>query len=181
MNAPSVPRQFEIGAPSFERRLQAAQRVQAAGYPVRVRLDPIVPVEGWREEYAETIGRIFEVLEPERITLGTLRFEPGFFRARKSLLTTGDALEPFLAGMAPMFEPQVFGGKRKVGKYSFTEEEWVEIFSFALGETGKHAPDVNVALCKESAAVWEQVGLNLSRCACVCQVGEVDIVGGAGV
>ena len=67
-----------LGKFSFERRLRAAAKIQSAGYPVRVRLDRIVPVEGWREEYSETIRRILETLTPERITIGTLRFEPGF-------------------------------------------------------------------------------------------------------
>ncbi|MBU0703084.1 MAG: carbohydrate ABC transporter permease, partial [Chloroflexi bacterium] len=111
MNAPSASRRFKLGAPPFERRFQVAVKVRADGYPVRVRLDPIVPVEGWHEEYTETIRRIFESLWPERITLGTLRFEPGFHRARRSLLATGDALEPFLAGMGPMFQPMEFKGK----------------------------------------------------------------------
>ena len=150
-------------------------KIRAAGYPVRVRLDPIVPVEGWREEYIETIRSIFEVLTPERITLGTLRFEPNFFRIRKSLLTTEEALEPFLGRMKPMFEPKTFKGKKKVGKYSFTEDERAELFSFAISEIGKHAPDVTIALCKESAAVWERTGLELSRCACVCQLNAVDM------
>ena len=174
MNAPSVSRRFELGAPSFE-RLRAAVKVQAAGYPVRVRLDPIVPVEGWREEYAQTIGRIFEALEPERVTIGTLRFEPGFFRARRKLLTTGEALEPYLARMAPMFEPKEFKGKKKVGKYSFAEKERAELFSFAIDEVRRHAPDVTIALCKESATVWDAVGLELSKCACVCQLDAVDM------
>jgi spore photoproduct lyase len=78
-----------------------------------------------------------------------------------------------------MFEPQVFGGKKKIGKYSFTEEERVEIFSFALSEVRRYAPDVTVALCKESAAVWDRVGLEVSRCSCVCQVGEVDMQPGS--
>ena len=175
MNAPSVSHWFELGAPSFERRLRAAVKIQAAGYPVRVRLDPIVPVDGWREEYAETIRRIFEALEPERVTIGTLRFEPGFFRARRKLLTTGEALEPYLARMAPMFEPKEFKGKKKVGKYSFTEEERAELFSFAIDEVRRHAPDVTIALCKESATVWDAVGLELSKCACVCQLDAVDM------
>ena len=59
MNAPEVSRKLELGAPSFERRLAAAARVQKAGYPVRIRLDSIVPIPGWREQYAETIRRIF--------------------------------------------------------------------------------------------------------------------------
>lgn len=176
MNAPSVSRRFELGAPPFERRLEAARKVQAAGYPVRVRLDPIVPVQGWRAEYAETIERIFEVLQPERVTLGTLRFEPAFYRQRRSILTQAAELEPFFERMEPMFEPEEFGGKTKVGKFSFSEEERIKIFSFAIGEIRKHS-DCTIALCKESAPVWDAVGLPLSRCACVCQLESVSMSG----
>jgi len=174
MNAPSVSKKFELGAPAFERRLEAAAKVQAAGYPVRVRLDPIVPGEGWREEYAQTIQRIFEVLLPERITLGTLRFEPGFWSARRTYLSTGDALKEHMDRMVPMFEPREFEGKTKVGKYSYSEAERADIFGFAIDEIRKHS-DCTIALCKESAAVWEAVGLPLSRCACACQLGAVDM------
>ena len=52
----------------------------------------------------------------------------------------------------------------------------VEIFSLAISEIRKHAQGATIALCKESASVWEAVGLELSRCACVCQLGEVDMV-----
>jgi spore photoproduct lyase len=103
MNAPTVSRKFELGAPSFERRLRAAARAQKAGYPVRIRLDPIVPVQSWRELYAETIRRIFGAVSPERVTLGTLRFEPGFHKIRRKLVTTGEDLLGYMERMKPMF------------------------------------------------------------------------------
>ncbi len=59
MNNERVSRKYEIGAPPFERRLGAAVKVQEVGYPVRIRLDPIVPFEGWQEAYSETIKQIF--------------------------------------------------------------------------------------------------------------------------
>lgn len=49
-----------IGAPAFKNRLNAAQKVQEAGYPLRSRLDPIVPCENWKGLYTDTIGRIFQ-------------------------------------------------------------------------------------------------------------------------
>jgi spore photoproduct lyase len=49
INNEAVSRKFEIGAPPFMRRLEAAQKVQKAGYPVRIRLDPIVPFDGWKQ------------------------------------------------------------------------------------------------------------------------------------
>ena len=53
MNNARVSSKFEIGAPPFERRLNAALRVQDAGYPLRIRLDPIVPFDGWQKAYAD--------------------------------------------------------------------------------------------------------------------------------
>ena len=48
MNNDMVSRKYEIGAPAFDRRLDAAQKVQQAGYPVRVRLDPSYHLKGGR-------------------------------------------------------------------------------------------------------------------------------------
>ena len=60
-------------------------------------------------------------------------------------------------------------------EYSFPAEERAEIFRFAIEEIRKRS-DCTIALCKESAAVWEAVGLPLSRCACVCQLEAVDLL-----
>lgn len=179
LNAPSVSRKFEIGAPPFERRLEAASKAQEAGYPVRIRLDPIVPFEGWKEAYAETIARILETVDPERITLGTLRFEEGFFNMRHSLLTTGPDLPRLMETMEPMFPPKRFrrAKRPKAGKYSFPEAQRIEIFSFILREIRKHpaGETARLALCKESARVWKKTGLPLSTCSCVCQLDSVDM------
>ena len=171
MNDEKVSKKFEIGAPSSSRRLEAADKVQNAGYPVRVRLDPIIPFDGWKQSYAGTVKEIFSRISPERITLGTLRFEPGFYKMRNTLLTTGNELLCHLKDMQPMFPPKVFpGGKRpKEGKYSFTEEQRADIFEFIIDEVRKYS-NCKIALCKESANVWQMTGLALSKCSCVCQL-----------
>jgi spore photoproduct lyase len=176
MNNEAVSRRFEIGAPDFERRLEAAYQVQHAGYPLRIRLDPIVPFDGWKNAYSETVKRIFQRILPERLTLGTLRFEKGFYAMRKSIFMTGAELPAIMEGMMPMFDPKVFEGskKPKIGKYSYLEEKRIEIFDFVIREIRKYS-DCPIALCKESAFVWEQVGLDLSRCQCVCQLDYADM------
>ena len=176
MNNEKISRKYEIGAPSFDRRLSAAAKVQNAGYPVRIRLDPIVPFEGWQDEYSETIKQIFAKINPERITLGTLRFEENFYNMRKSIFTTGPDLPNFLENMQPMFSPKKFPGKDKpsIGKYSFTEKERVEIFAYVLDEIRKYS-DCRIALCKESASVWKKLRMPLSRCSCVCQLDYADM------
>jgi len=171
MNNESVSRKFEIGAPPFERRLNAAAKVQKVGYPVRIRLDPIVPFEGWQEAYSETIKQIFSKLNPERITLGTLRFEEGFYNMRNTIFTSGPDLPNFIEEMEPMFSPKRFSGLKrpKSGKYSFTENKRSEIFGFAYNEIRKYS-DCRIALCKESASVWKKLKMPLSKCSCVCQL-----------
>ena len=176
VNNEKISRKFEIGAPSFERRLNAAHKVQKAGYPIRIRLDPIVPFNGWQDAYADTTKQIFSKVSPERITLGTLRFEEGFYKMRNTIFTSGPDLPNFLEKMVPMFKPKKFPGskKPKYGKYSFTDKVRVDMFRFIINEIRKYS-DCRIALCKESANVWKKVNLPLSRCSCVCQFDQVDM------
>ena len=171
LNHEAVSRKFEIGAPTFARRLEAAHKVQQAGYRVRLRLDPIVPFNGWQAAYAETIQRIFAKVAPERLTIGTLRFEEGFYKMRRTIFTSGPELPGYLERMKPMFEPQIFPGstRPRVGKYSFPDNERANIFKFAVQEIRKYS-DCPIALCKESSEVWQKVGLDNSTIRCVCQL-----------
>jgi len=73
INAFPVAEKWEKGAPHPTKRIQAAAKLHEYGYPVRLRIDPMVPVKGWRIYYQELIETIFSNFEPERITLGTLR------------------------------------------------------------------------------------------------------------
>jgi spore photoproduct lyase len=175
LNEKEVSKEFEIGAPPFERRIAAARKVEEASYRVRIRLDPIVPFEGWQEAYGGTIERIFEDISPESVTIGTLRFEEGFYKMRNTFFANPE-LAKFVDGMVPMFSPKLFPGTKrpKSGKYSFSEEKRVEIFSFAVAKIRRHS-DCPIALCKESEAVWEGVGLPLSMCQCACQLEAVDM------
>ena len=151
--------------------LRLPEKSRKPGIQLRIRLDPIVPFEGWENAYAETIREIFSQVSPERITLGTLRFEKGFYNMRKTIFTTGPELPRLLDKMQPMFPPKLFPGNKhpKGGKYSFSESKRGEIFKFAIGEIRKYS-DCRIALCKESADVWEKVSLDLSHCSCVCQL-----------
>jgi spore photoproduct lyase len=176
INNEMVSRKFEVGAPPFKRRLEAAHKVQDAGYPLRIRLDPIFPFDGWKNAYSETIEKIFDRVSPERITIGTLRFEKEFYNMRNSILETGPELSAFLEDMQPMFQPKVFPGLKrpKSGKYSFSDDKRIEIFAFIINEIRRYS-DCKIALCKESPSLWKILGLDLSRCSCVCQLDYVDM------
>ena len=176
MNNETVSRRLEIGAPPLERRIDAALKVQNAGYPLRIRLDPIVPFLGWEDAYAGTIKKIFSTLFPERITIGTLRFEEGFYRMRNSIFSKDSELPNLIKNMKPMFSPKLFPGSKRArsGKYSFSTKERIEIFDFIISQIRKYS-DCSIALCKESAEVWDQLGLDRGKVECVCQLDYADM------
>ena len=176
LNEPSVSRMFEVGAPTFERRLKAAKKVQDAGYPVRIRIDPIVPIHGWQSAYALMIKKIFEFINPERITIGTLRFEDAFFKNKHNYIHEGSELLEYLSSMNPMLEKRIVRDKGKekqsVGKISFPEKQRVAMFDFIIKEIRKHNPNIIIALCKEISPVWLAVGLDPNKIQCACQIGR---------
>jgi len=175
LNAPSISERFEIGAPSFERRLSAAKKAQKAGYPIRVRLDPIVPLPEVRDEYAETIKRIFEEIKPERITLGTLRFEEQLVKSRNKIINDA-TLKKIMGDLKAMFSTITLpNGKKSSGKFSFSSTARINMFQFAINEIRKYSL-CDIALCKESAEVWNAVGLDLKECKCVCQFDSADMI-----
>jgi len=52
VNALSVTRRFEGGTAALSERLAALRRCAQAGFPVGLTIAPVMPVQGWREEYA---------------------------------------------------------------------------------------------------------------------------------
>jgi spore photoproduct lyase len=73
INAPEIAAQFEQGAAHPMRRVEAAARVKEAGYYLTLRLDPMIPVEGWQEAYTRFLEEACKVVKPHQWTLGTLR------------------------------------------------------------------------------------------------------------
>lgn len=175
LNANLVSTQFETGAPDVIPRLKAAKKAQQAGYRIRVRLDPIVPIMEWQHHYAGTIRRIFEEIKPERVTIGTLRFEEGFVRMKDSIIRN-DLLKKMMGSMEPILEKvELEDGKKSVGKVSFPEALRIDMYKHAIQEIRKYS-DCDIALCKETDDVWKAVGLDLKECKCVCQYDSADMI-----
>ncbi len=82
VNATSVSRDFEGGTATLAQRLGAMRRMALAGYPVGLTVAPIMPVEDWRESYAQLFQDVAAQLAgvPDvdlTVELITHRFTPG--------------------------------------------------------------------------------------------------------
>jgi len=141
INAVEVSKRFENGAPSVSDRLEAAALCKDAGYPIRIRLDPMIPIEGWQVMYEHTVGEI-NILKPERVTLGALRYFP---------------------------VAKVFAGKlgRDVSVFDYAVERSVDgrlrvprLLRLEMYRTALKRLEVPTGVCKETREVVRLLGLN---------------------
>jgi len=146
INAVGVSKRFENGAPSSSERLEAACMCKDAGYPIRVRLDPMIPIEDWQAMYEHVVDEI-NILNPERATLGALRYFPV---AKVFAGKLGRDISVFDYAVERSLD-----GRRRVPKLLR-----VEMYRTALKRL-----KIPAAVCKETRDVVELLGLN-QRCNC---------------
>ncbi len=72
LNPEKVIKEFEKGTPSLDRRLIAANKVQEAGYPLRLRLGPIVPLRAGNKPMRRLLKKYLRELIPNGLPLAPL-------------------------------------------------------------------------------------------------------------
>jgi len=153
VNSEAAAKRWEKGAPSPSRRFKAAQEMKNLGWPVRLRLDPMIPYEGWPGDYAETVDRI-NGLAPEMVTLGTLR-------ASNTLVahTRRNGRKASVFRFLREKDPSGF-------KWRVPYEQQLELYRFVLDRLD---PSIIVALCKEDRKVWKDLGMKFQGCNCMIE------------
>ncbi|MCP4664123.1 MAG: DNA photolyase [bacterium] len=151
VNPPQVVAHEELKTASLDARLAAAREVAARGYPVAFHFDPIVHVEGWRDEYAGVVKRLVDAVEPERwawLSMGTLRFLPEMKetmegRFPRSRLPHGDLI------------------RGNDGKLRYPRPLRVEMYRWIVDELRRlgvrREEGPVVYLCMETPDVWKKV------------------------
>jgi len=157
LNATEVWRRWEKRTSSPKQRINAAKELLESGYEVRIRIDPIFPIEDWKKHYEDLIYSIFSELpsDPDRITLGTPR------------------------GLAKTL---IFAKDRSWEKIAFTDNPertgWgkkaptplrKEIYLFFYDKLVNIGFDKSrIAMCKETKSMWKELDLNWDSCRCNC-------------
>lgn len=154
VNAEEVGARWEHGAPLPSARFDAASRMKDAGWPIRFRLDPMVPFPDWQAGYAAAIDRI-NALEPEMVTLGALRATSA--KSLRSAAKKNGRDDSIFDFMSEERDPSGF-------KYRIRPDVQLELFRFAIERLkAKIVP----ALCKEDEALWRALGLEFAGCHCL--------------
>jgi spore photoproduct lyase len=150
LNASDVASRWEKGAPPVDKRIEAAKKLSEAGYEVRIRIDPMVPIEDWVKHYTSLIEQIFSSFTPSRITLGSLRGLQTTVNGSTDRSWVGYLKEKSNWGKKidfitrnHMYLTVIYHLKEK---YNFNE----------------------IALCKETVAMWGRLGMDYKKIKCNC-------------
>jgi len=161
-------RYIEKGTPSITSRIRAMRRCQDAGYVVRCRFSPVVPVVGWQQEMSGMIGELFANVTPDVITIDVLGFMDPCHVPSVIDMSLLDPEAVKHVECTATANP----GQQAQGKHFFPHEYRSKIYNHVFKEIRKYDAGIPVALCNETFQMWDEwasrLGMQPDDYACCC-------------
>jgi DNA repair photolyase len=155
LSGPTQSVEFEAGSAPTDRRIEAMRKCQEAGYPVRVRLSPIIPVKGWRQENRRMIEDLFAAVHPDVITIETIRFLDCAGMAKLFDMSLLD--EEFVQAMeSAQGDPCAPGCE-------VPDECRSMVYDFVISELERVSPGTPYAFCREKRDLWDRFADEFAR------------------
>ena len=160
LNADAVAKRWEKGAYAVspvKSRIEKAGKLQQAGYEVRVRIDPMVPILDWETHYKQLVDDIFSELSPERITIGSLRGLESTIR-----FCQDRSWVDYLTKDKTGWGRKISDGQRQL------------MYSTLIDYLKDKHNYFQIGLCKETEVMWKKLGMDAgiypywSGCKCNC-------------
>lgn len=152
LSAHTQSTQLEAVAGTTEERIDAAQRCQAWGYPVRFKFKPIIPVRDWRDEARDMIRLMFERTRPDNLSMTVMMWMA--FDELAACIDL-DTLDSAFVDAARREEKEQ---KELPKNRPFPHNARRAVYEFYLAEIRAHDPDVPVTISTESLAMWHELG-----------------------
>lgn len=160
LNSDEVSMNWEKGAPSIDKRIEAIEKLYQRDYTIRIRLDPIVPfphspdLTSAIEGYKRVIDRVFNILTPDRITLGSLRGLNTTMRhcRDKSWLQ-------FLAN-----------GEKTSWGLRINHNTRLLLYRSIIDHLHDQYKYNNIGLCKETLGMYKSLGMDFKENRCNCML-----------
>lgn len=169
----TASREADKRTASLSQRLAAMERMQQAGYLVRARLSPIVPIANWREEYEQLFVDLFRRVKPDLVTLELL----GWMKV-DDLLAIFDRsfLDPEALAAAETAREEMAA----VNWGPFTQETHEEVYRFCIETVRRLSPATPVSVCHGTAHTWQALGeaMRMTPEEYICNCGPLSTPGG---
>ena len=148
-------RYFERVAASMTERIEASRKCQEAGYHVRHRFSPFIPVRNWREECTEMIEALFADVKPDVITFESIRYLDYVGITRDF---DPDLLDPeFVAAMEAVAGVNVQSGEEVPMDYRRM------MYRYIIDELERVSPETPYAFCREMRSTWDYFADDFAR------------------
>ena len=169
VNAHEFAEVYEKGAPNIYNRLRCALWLLCAGYEVRLRIDPIIPIKplnavgySWKTAYRGLVKFILRIMHvtPTKITLGTPRWYPALPYWLKRAGRNDNFFDYFRRNRIHCVD----------GRYRLANR--AKVYSWMISTLRKYGYSGPISLCKETVDVWDQLyfilGMRPEEILCNC-------------
>ncbi len=167
LSGPTQSRLIEPNTGTTEERIEAARVAEEAGYPIRYKFKPIIPVRNWRKEAADTIELALSKTHPDIISMCVFMWM-NVDDMRTRLASVLDLLDPEFLKAADEAKVEMVDTAAK----PFPEPVRTAIYAHYLDEIRKHDADIPVSLSTENWTMWKHFGKRLGMTAtnyiCAC-------------
>ena len=173
LSTPTVSRRIELATATTEQRIAAARKCQDAGYTVRFKFKPIVPIADWRREATDMFEKLFAEVRPDNLSMEML-----FFDSVEELKELFD-MSLFDPALIRMLEEHEAAGRMTDRMHPFPHAFRAEVYEHYADEVQRLSPKTRLSLCAETRAMWQQLGprLGMTADAFACNCGPVAVPG----
>jgi len=146
-------------------RFDAGRKLNAMGVPVRYKFKPMIPIAGWREDYAEAIEYMMRVSEPESVGFCVIMW--------MSLEALGQKLDLKLLDPAYVQAAREAAAELEGNVCApFPHHVRKEIYQHLIREVRKYDREVPLYISTESREMWTdlagELGQNPNAFFCGC-------------
>ncbi len=163
----------EPGTPGPVERFEAMRRCQDAGMSVRAKFKPIVPIRGWREDYAEAVEALLQRVRPDSIGMTVVMWMDA--ATLKSRIDP-DLLDPEYLQIMEEAQEEMAG----VNTGPFPEAVRLQIYRHIIQQVRRFSKDIPLYVSTETPEVWSalrgELGQDPRHFLCGC--GPVAMPGG---
>lgn len=158
-------RVIEPATGTTEQRIEAARIAEEAGYTVRYKFKPIIPVQGWEEDAAAAVKQVFERTHPDVISLCAFMWmDVGELRRRLPV----ERLDPAFLQAADEARERMADTRARPFPPDFRRR----LYEHYVREIRRWDPQVPVSVSTENFAMWKELegllGYNARNYPCGC-------------
>jgi spore photoproduct lyase len=173
LSCDEVSRKIEKNTPSMQQRIDSMVLCQNAGYPVRARLSPIIPVRNWRRQNADMLEAYLGAVTPDVITLDMFKHvEPRDVRETFDVSIWDPEFASRVDRYAEMPPQERPFDIIPNGKQMFPHAMRAQVYRFFAEHIARLSPHTRIALCGETPEMWEELhnelGMTPDHYVCAC-------------